>query len=73
MPTIMKLNSVKNCSLIWLKLKIKSLRLSRRTGYADEDTVKAVIIKELKTSGQLLGYRAMWRHVCKKYRLNVKR
>ena len=65
MPPIMKLNSVKNCSLIWLKLKIKSLRLSRRTGYADEDTV---IIKELKTSGQL---RAMWRHVCKKYRLKM--
>ena len=47
----MKLNSVKNCSLIWLKLKIKSLRLSRRTGYADEDTVKAVIIKDLEHLG----------------------
>lgn len=41
--------------------------------YADNETVKAIIIKELRTSHQLIGYRATWRRICQKYKVNVKR
>ena len=61
------------CSLIWLKLRIKSLGLKRHSAYTDESTVKAVIAREIRTSHQLRGYRAMWRHITQKYNLNVKR
>ena len=63
-------------SLIWLKLRMKNLGLRRRgagASYADDDTVKAIIIKKLRTSNQLYGYRAMWRHICQKYKIKVKR
>lgn len=60
--------------MIWLKLRIKSLRLRRHgVQYADDDTVKVVIAKELRTSQQLLGYRSMWKHIINKYGLKVKR
>ena len=41
--------------------------------YVDDETVKAVISREIRTSHQLLGYRAMWKHISQKYNLNVKR
>ena len=61
------------CSLIWLKLRIKSLGLKKRNAYVGDSTVKVVIAKELGTSHQLCGYHAMWRHISQKYKLDVKR
>ncbi|XP_019857926.1 PREDICTED: uncharacterized protein LOC109586196 [Amphimedon queenslandica] len=60
-------------SLIWLKLRLKYLGLKRRGGYASDDTVRSAIARELRSSPQLFGYRAMWRHISIKYKLHVKR
>ena len=64
---------VSSISLSWLKLRIKYLGPKRHGRYASNDTVKTVIARELCTSPQLFGYRAMWRHISLKYKLHVKR
>ena len=61
------------CRLTWLKLRLKMLKLHKRNGYVEDETVKVLVSKELRTSQSLLGYRSMWQHICLKYKLNVKR
>ena len=61
------------CSLTWLKLQLKRMSLRRRISDPDLTTVNAIIKKELRTSNSLKGYRAMWRHICSKYRISIKR
>ena len=53
--------------------KLKEYGLSRRTYNANEEQVRQCIQRELDGSGQLLGYRAMWRRLRSKYNINVRR
>ena len=53
--------------------KLKEYGLSRRTYNASEEQVKECIERELDGTGQLLGYRAMWRRLRSKYDINVPR
>ncbi|MEQ2158117.1 hypothetical protein GOODEAATRI_008941 [Goodea atripinnis] len=56
-------------SLSTLKRRLQSVGLTRRTKYTPIVTVQAAISDELKGSGQLLGYRAMWQTLKQKYSL----
>lgn len=47
--------------------------LTRRTNYSPIATVREAISEELKRSGQLLGYQAMWQTLKQKYCLVVRR
>ena len=53
--------------------KLKEYGLSRRTYNANEEQVRQCIQRELDGSGQLLGYRAMWRRLRSKCNINVRR
>jgi hypothetical protein len=56
-----------------LKRYLKSLNLTK---YKNESSFELIVEKmneELETSGQLLGYRALWKRLKLKYSLNVKR
>ena len=53
--------------------KLKEFGLSRRSYNANEEQVRECIQRELDGSGQLLGYRAMWRRIRSKYGINVRR
>jgi len=60
-------------SMSTLERKLKMLNLKK---YGDESPLPIVIDKindELQTSGQLLGYRALWRRLKSTHKLNVKR
>ena len=59
--------------MTWLKLYLKKMNLRRRVPDPDYNTIKAIIVRELRTSNNLKGYRSMWSHICKKYNLIVKR
>ncbi|MEQ2236129.1 hypothetical protein ILYODFUR_009306 [Ilyodon furcidens] len=60
-------------SLSTLKRRLQSVGLTRRTKYTPIVTVQAAISDELKGSGQLLGYRALWQTLKQKYSLIVRR
>lgn len=60
-------------SLSTLKRRLKDVSLTRRTNYTPITSVRAAISEELKGSGQLLGYRAMWQTLKQKYSLIVRR
>lgn len=60
-------------SLSTLKRRLKDAALTRRTNYTPIATVRAAISEELKGSGQLLGYRAMWQTLKQKDSLIVRR
>ena len=53
--------------------KLKEYGLGRRSYNANEQQVRECIQRELHGSGQLLGYRAMWRTIRRKYGVNVPR
>ena len=53
--------------------KLKEYGLSRRTYNANEEQIRQCIQRELDGSGQLLGYRAMWRRLRSMYNINVRR
>ena len=53
--------------------KLKEYGLSRRKSNADRGQVSACIQRELDGSGQLLGYRAMWRRLQSKHGIHVPR
>ena len=56
-----------------LLYKLKEYGLSRRTRNANEEQVRECIQRELDGSGQLVGYRSMWRRIRSKYGINVPR
>ena len=56
-------------TLLNLLNKLKEYGLSRRTYNANEEQVRQCIQRELDGSGQLLGYRAMWRRLRSKYNI----
>ncbi|XP_053274006.1 uncharacterized protein LOC128436266 [Pleuronectes platessa] len=60
-------------NLSTLKRRLKEAGLTRRTNYTPIATVQATVAQELRGSGQLLGYRAMWQTLQQKYHLTVKR
>ena len=60
-------------SLSSLKRRLLDAGLSRRANYSTIAAVRAAISEELKGSGQLLGYRAMWQTLKQKYSLVVRR
>lgn len=60
-------------SLSTFKRRLKDVSLTRRTNYTPITSVRAAISEELKGSGQLLGYRAMWQTLKQKYSLIVRR
>ena len=53
--------------------KLKDYGLCRRRNVVDQDRLKECIQQELDGSGQLLGYRAMWRRLQSKYAMQVPR
>ncbi|TMS11885.1 hypothetical protein E3U43_019276, partial [Larimichthys crocea] len=60
-------------SLCSLERRLKDAGLTRRINYTPVATVQAAISKELKGSGQLLGYRAMWQILKQNHSLVVRR
>lgn len=60
-------------SLSTLKRRLHMLGLTRRHNYTPFATVETAISEELKGTGQLLGYRAMWQTLTQKYSLVVRR
>ncbi|XP_076002269.1 uncharacterized protein LOC143004144 isoform X2 [Genypterus blacodes] len=56
-----------------LQRRLKHASLTRRINYTPIATVQAAISEELKGSGQLLGYRAMWQILKQKHSLVVRR
>ena len=53
--------------------KLKDYGLCRRRNVVDQDRLRDCIQQELDGSGQLLGYRAMWRRLQSKYAMQVPR
>ena len=53
--------------------RLKGYGLSKRSRNIHEDVLHKHIICELQGSGNLLGYRAMWRRLHLKYGINVPR
>ena len=53
--------------------KLKEYGLRRRGNVVDRNRVKECIEQELDGSGQMLGYRAMWRRLQSKYDIQVPR
>ncbi|XP_051798985.1 uncharacterized protein LOC127532017 [Acanthochromis polyacanthus] len=60
-------------SLRSLERRLKDAGLTRRINYTPIATVRAAISEELKGSGQLLGYRAMWQILKQKHSFVVRR
>ncbi|XP_024117477.2 uncharacterized protein LOC112139011 [Oryzias melastigma] len=60
-------------SLSSLKRRLEDAGLTRKKNYTPLATVQAAITDELKGSGQLFGYRAMWQTLKQKYSFVVKR
>ncbi|XP_034051647.1 uncharacterized protein LOC117532424 [Gymnodraco acuticeps] len=60
-------------SLRTLKRRLQNAGLTRRTDYTPIGTVHQTVAHELRGSGRLLGYRAMWQTLQQKYHLTVKR
>ncbi|KAF6732307.1 hypothetical protein FQA47_005362 [Oryzias melastigma] len=60
-------------SLSSLKRRLEEAGLTRKKNYTPLATVQAAITDELKGSGQLFGYRAMWQTLKQKYSFVVKR
>ncbi|KAF3844484.1 hypothetical protein F7725_007647 [Dissostichus mawsoni] len=56
-----------------LKRRLQNAGLTRRTDYTPIGTVHQTVAHELRGSGWLLGYRAMWQTLQQKYHLRVKR
>jgi hypothetical protein len=52
---------------------LRDYGLNRRNCNVDEDLLRDHINRELQDSGNLLGYRAMWRRLHLKYDINVPR
>ena len=53
--------------------RLRDYGLNRRNRNVDEDLLRDHINRELQGSGNLLGYRAMWRRLHLKYDINVPR
>ena len=60
-------------SLPWLKWKLRKLGLKKRGNKVDVATVKAVIVKFLRTSENCKGYRYIWKTLRDRYKLFVNR
>ena len=56
-----------------LKRKLKELRLKRKRGDYDEDSLWELIKQEMQGEGSLAGYRYIWHSLRLKYHLNVPR
>lgn len=60
-------------SLRNLERRLRDADLTRRSNYTPLNTVRAPISEELRGSGRLLGYRAMWQILQQKHSLVVRR
>lgn len=56
-----------------LERRLQDAGLTRRSNYTPINTVRAAISEELRGSGHLLGYRAMWQILQQKQSLVVRR
>lgn len=54
-------------SVSTLKRRLKDANLCRRANYTSIEIVRMALCDELKGSGKLLGYRAMWQTLKQKY------
>lgn len=67
-----KFHGIKMC-MRTLKSKLNEFGLGKRNYNASRDQVRECIQRELDGCGQLLGYRAMWRLLQRKYEMRVPR
>ena len=62
-----------NISKRTLLNRLNEYQLRRRHRNVDEEIVRECILRELDSSGSLLGYRSIWRILHSKYGINVPR